>query len=541
VPITKLYRNSGGPNPIFTDVGAGLTAVQSSAVVWGDYDGDGNLDLLITGFGATGPVTKLYHNSGGANPTFTDVGAVLTDVQVSSVAFGDYDNDGDLDLLVTGADASFNSVTKLYRNNGGPNPTFTDVGAALDAVQEGAVAFGDYDNDGDLDILITGFTGTTNIAKLYRNSGGANPTFTDVGAGLTGVQTSSVAFGDYDNDGDLDILLTGFTGSARITKLYRNSGGANPTFTDVGAGLTGVNASSVAFGDYDNDGNLDILLTGFTGTSRITKLYRSSGGANPTFTDVGAGIVNVQSSSVAWGDYDNDGDLDILITGYDPGNIPTSKIYRNDGATPNTPPSTPSGLTAFKGLSYTTFSWIAATDAQTPSAALTYNLRVGTTPGGNEILSSMAAGNGYRRVVQLGNAQEKTSWSLAIPAGPYYWSVQAIDGAFQGSSFASSTIGVDETADVPARFELDSPSPNPFARDASLSYGLPRDARVEIAVFDLLGRRVRRLESGSRLAGRHRVVWDGRNESGAQLGNGVYMVRMTAAGNTWTRKLVLAR
>jgi flagellar hook assembly protein FlgD len=74
-----------------------------------------------------------------------------------------------------------------------------------------------------------------------------------------------------------------------------------------------------------------------------------------------------------------------------------------------------------------------------------------------------------------------------------------------------------------------------------LSYGLPRDARVEIAVFDLLGRRVRRLESGSRLAGRHRVVWDGRNESGAQLGNGVYMVRMTAAGNTWTRKLVLAR
>ena len=541
--ITKLYRNSGGPSPTFTDVGAGLANVQSSSVAWGDYDNDGDLDILLTGFGVSGPITKLYRNSGGANPTFVDVGAVLTDVQVSSVAWGDYDNDGDLDILLTGSDASFASVTKLYRNSGGANPTFSDVGAGLDGVQQSSVAWGDYDNDGDLDILLTGFTasGFPPIAKLYRNSGGANPTFSDVGAGLTGVYLSSVAWGDYDNDGDLDILLTGYTGSVRIAKLYRNSGGANPTFSDVGASLDAVNSSSVAWGDYDNDGDLDILLTGFTGTARITKLYQSSGGANPTFTDAGAGLANVQSSSVAWGDYDNDGDLDVLLTGYDTGNIPTSKLYRNDGAAPNTPPNAPGGLTATTNASGTTFSWNAASDAQTPSAGLSYNLRVGTTPGGDEVSSAMAAANGYRRVARLGNAGQRTSWTLAMPPGPYYWSVQALDGAFQGSAFATSTVAVDETQGLPTTFELDLAVPNPFTSEVALSFALPRSGPVKLAVFDLAGRRLRVLEQGNRPAGRHRVAWDGRDEAGARLGNGIYLVRMTAAGNSWTRKLVLAR
>jgi predicted nucleotidyltransferase len=541
VPVTRLYRNSGGPTPTFTDVGAGLTGVSQSSVAWGDYDGDGYLDILLSGFDGTGPVTKLYHNSGGANPTFTDVGAVLTGLEVSSVAWGDYDNDGDLDLLVTGSDATFASVTKLYRNSGGANPTFTDVGAALDGVQQGSVAWGDYDNDGDLDLLLTGFTGTTRITKLYRNSGGANPTFTDVGAGLTGVYLSSVAWGDYDNDGDLDILLTGNTGSARVAKIYRNSGGPNPTFTDVGAALDAVNSSSVAWGDYDNDGHLDILLTGFTGTARITKLYRNSGGANPTFSDVGAGLVNVQSSSVAWGDYDNDGDLDILLTGYDPGNIPTSKLYRSDGAPANTPPSAPGGLGATTGPSSITFSWSAASDGQTPTAGLSYNLRVGTTPGGNEIFSAMADASGTRRVAQLGNAQERTSWTLAIPPGPYYWSVQAIDGAFQGSPFASSTVAVEETSETPATFDLGPAAPNPFASEVAVSYALPREERVEIAVFDLLGRRLRSLVREVEPAGRHSVRWNGRDETGARQADGIYLVRMIAAGRSWTTRLVLAR
>ncbi len=113
-------------------------------------------------------------------------------------------------------------------------------------------------------------------------------------------------------------MLTGYTGSSRVSKIYRNNG--NNTFTEqTTIALTGVSSGSVAWGDYDNDGDLDILLTGKKGEDflgnplHISKIYRNNG--DNTFSQI-ASLSGVQRSSVAWGDYDNDGDLDILLTGY---------------------------------------------------------------------------------------------------------------------------------------------------------------------------------------------------------------------------------
>ena len=170
--------------------------------------------------------------------------------------------------------------------------------------------------------------------------------------------------------------------------------------------------------------------------------------ATPTdelFTDISAPLVGVAWSSVAWGDYDNDGDLDILLTGHSQSGIVT-RIYRNNAAYNNTVPLPPNALASSVRDSSVTFSWSKSTDNETPQDGLTYNIRVGTTPGGSEIVSPMAdVTTGYRKIPALGNTNHNTQWAIRnLPAGKYYWSVQAIDNAFAGSPFADEqtfTIG----------------------------------------------------------------------------------------------------
>jgi len=214
-------------------------------------------------------------------------------------------------------------------------------------------------------------------------------------------------------------------------------------FTPVNAGLTGVYVSSVAWGDYDNDGDLDILLTGAdSGWNPISQVYRNDGGA---FTDISAGLTGVRYSSVAWGDYDNDGDLDILLTGWDSGGSRISKVCRNNRGsntfTVNSVPNPPSNLQTSVVGQNATLSWSAASDSQTPTDGLTYNLRMGTSSGGVDAVSPMAfvggGDDGLRKIAALGSQNHNTSWTLNLSDDTtYYWSVQALDTGFMGSEFA---------------------------------------------------------------------------------------------------------
>jgi uncharacterized membrane protein YeaQ/YmgE (transglycosylase-associated protein family) len=434
--ITKIYRNNG--NDTFIDINAGLTNVSHGSVSWGDYDNDGDLDILLSGFtGGTSRVTKVYRNDG--NGMFTDINAGLTGIMCGAVAWGDYDNDGDLDILVTGDTGSI-SITRIYENNG--NESFTDINADLPGLYYSSVAWGDYDNDGDLDILlIGGYFDTThhNISRIYRNDG--NGTFIDIEANLFGLYNGSVAWGDYDNDGMLDVLITGEdwynSTSFRYAFVYHNNG--DNTFTDINAGLTGVLFGSCAWGDLDNDGYLDILLTGALTTMTVTTstiIYHNNGGNS--FTDINTNIPDVGWSSVAWGDYDNDGDLDILIAGDNVGGGFISRVYRNDSNIPNSVPSAPSNLSASIAGDYIVFQWENSTDSQTPVLGLNYVLKIGNTSEGIQLSSPMSNSTGYRLIQARGYANSNCTWKIHRASLPefFYWSTQAIDGAYSGSLFA---------------------------------------------------------------------------------------------------------
>ncbi len=437
---SQLQRNTGSG---FTLVSIpGLPAVGESSVAWGDYDNDGRLDFLLTGTTngvASGGNSQLWRNtvSGFSNVT-SQVASNLPGVGSSSVAWSDYDNDGRLDFLLTGLGTNSTRVSQLWRNTGG---VFTNVPIpGLPTVTRSSVAWGDYDNDGRLDFLLTGLTNlaTANaISQLWRNTGSG---FTNVPIpGLPAVYSCSVAWGDFDNDGRLDFFLMGRAdagGGSYIpsSQLWRNTGGG---FTNVPIpGLPGVGDGSVAWGDYDNDGRLDFLLTGWSGSGIPSQLWRNTGSG---FANVPIPASSgVFGGSWAWGDYDNDGRLDFLLAG------DSYLVWRNTFSPSNSPPSAPTGLaTQTNSVNSVTLSWNAALDAQTPTNGLTYNLVLGTSANAVNLASPHAdVANGFRRVVRLGAVNDGTNATLAHtftnlpPAAQYFWSVQAIDTAFAGGPFA---------------------------------------------------------------------------------------------------------
>jgi hypothetical protein len=305
----------------FTEANDPFVDISEGSVAWADYDGDGDLDLLIAGNGGSDePVTRFYRNGGGS---FTEIDAGLINLLSTSAAWADFDGDGDPDLLLTGLDSDFDRQSKFYRNDNGD---FVDVETPFVKVSNGAAAWADYDGDGDPDVVITGSTdGGSRASTLYRNDNGM---FVDSGIELIGVDSSSVVWADYDGDGDPDLLLMGqynyglgegYT-SASTTRLYRNDNGA---LVDSEIDLVDLEEGSAAWADYDGDGDLDLILMGvsynsFSPTTNQltyftdTVLYRNDNG---TLTQASSDLTDLGEGDVSWADYDGDGDLDFFIMG----------------------------------------------------------------------------------------------------------------------------------------------------------------------------------------------------------------------------------
>ncbi|MBC8320458.1 MAG: VCBS repeat-containing protein [Bacteroidetes bacterium] len=316
---TKLYKNIR--NDRFTETHSPAINVYRGDFDWADYNNDGVEDLFIIGETSNGNlVSYLYSNNRTAN--FMRVPTSIPGFRDGSVEWGDYDRDGDYDLLITGYTKN-GPASKIYRND--RNNKFMDVNADLPGISYGVGRWADYDNDGDLDIIISGNESSGRvITKLFRNDNGI---FNFVDIGFTDLKLGDIAWGDYDNDGDLDFAIIGETQSGRYeSKLYSNL--EEGVFSQALPNFIPVRSGSVDWGDMDHDGDLDLLLTGESKSGAVSKVYRND--RNGFFTDINANIIGLYMSDGHWGDYDNDGDLDIVISGMSNNYEFISRVYRND-------------------------------------------------------------------------------------------------------------------------------------------------------------------------------------------------------------------
>jgi hypothetical protein len=361
----------------FTDIRAGLVGTAHSAAIWVDFDRDGDLDILVSGHNGNasrGIKTQSYRNL--RNDRFEAFGAGLPDffrgdiakadvdldgiddlaltgelhngrlftsifkgrpdgsysllsssfppLRNSSAAFADADGDGDPDLLLTG-EGNNGPVTLLFRND--RNGQFTQIDHPIPGVTGGAGKWIDFTVNGLPDIIITGTSANGSpISMLFRNMGKWR--FSALNTSFVGLSQSTIAIGDYDNDGDPDILLLGLDAGGQGRTLLYNNTNRQGNFNLKSDGFTPVWDGFADWGDFDLDGDLDLLISGRSRQGAVSKVYRND--RNNRFTEINSGIIPLYNSAGQWGDYDLDGDLDILISGLSENGQPVARVYRNN-------------------------------------------------------------------------------------------------------------------------------------------------------------------------------------------------------------------
>lgn len=541
--ITALYRNEGdavsdeSTTFQFEDAGVSFHALFFGSGAWGDYDADGDLDLAVFGSRTANrpydPVTLLFENDRGE---LRQSDLELRGYHSGDVAWSDYDNDGDLDLLVGGVRLDGGSGATLYRNDA---DGFAESDAELPGLAHGSVEFGDADGDGDQDIAIGGLAADGIYADVYENGDG---TFVPTAAGLMDGAFGDFAWGDYDGDGDLDLIQSGGQFSAQLldgfTQVYLNSeAGFVPLSLELPTALSG----STTWGDYDNDGDLDLLVMGGRDVygPRTAELFENEAGQLTRKSY----LIGVIFGAASWGDLEGDGDLDLVTTGLPSSSTPLVNLYENRRQVVNLP-APPTGLSATVASSGVELSWDAS------PATASFNVRVGTQPGTADIMAPMAdLTSGRRLVSDRGNADHRTFSVLrGLTPGRYYWSVQSLDHAMAGSTFAdeqtfvvSQATSSQEPAQENPQTKLRPTSPNPSRERITFRYDLGHSVPVTIQVHDMLGRVVATLIQDEQAAGTYSVEWNPRSSNGAAVGSGVYVCSFRAGAYRQSATFVLSR
>lgn len=590
---------------------------QSIDPVWGDYDNDGDLDLYVTGGDHQNSVMVpdvFYRNNG--DGTFTDVtaeaGFAKNKGDSRYAGFLDYDNDGFPDLYISNqiweADfANFENQILLYRNKG--DGTFTDVtedaqlepidfsyaggfadynndgfldmyltvswwfnvlyqndgdGVYKNVAKEAGVenvvggqgdcgfnfTSGDYDGDGDMDIFLPGGGGLSlGPAVLYRNNGDGTFTNVAINAGIKDKSNGrNSLFFDYNNDGNLDIITVGGTSPLH---LYRNNG--DGTFKDVAweTKLSTASYEILTVGDYDNDGYMDVYLVGWGGPK---VLFRNKG--DGTFTNVtqeaGVSVGGGRTGGCTFGDYDNDGDLDLFVSNLDGFN----ELFRNEGNDNHWLHIICTGSIGEIPIN------VKRTNRDGVGARVI--LKAGNLSMIREINPGCSRGHSPL-IAYFGLGQNATADSVEIrwPSGqitnltniPADQMIEVKEGKEGYTKIEVEPVkykSVEPQEKITTtwgnlkRSELYQNYPNPSNPETWIPYQLESDAYVKIMIHDLSGQLIRTLNLGYKLNGAYlskdkAAYWDGKNEDGEPVVSGIYFYSMYAGDFAATKKMLIVK
>jgi hypothetical protein len=329
-----LYRNDAGTLVRILGVPIVQDAADSPCSAWADWNNDGSIDTFVSNLVAQGGM--LYTGTGGGALALDGAAGVTSAaLKGTGCAFGDYDEDGALDLVVAALNGQGGIVTgnRLFHNR--KDGTFEEVtsGPVVTTIDtHHHPTWADYDGDGDLDLFFaTGPVGSTDTDRMYRNllreTGAATfepittaPIATDLR------DSQQLSWVDYDDDGDLDLYAVNY--SSVGNQLYRNDGAGAFTKITVGTIVTDTGANhGVVWGDFDLDGDQDAYVVRDNGQSN--RYYRNDGGGAFTRIASGAHVTEARSNyGAAAADYDGDGDLDLFVpTARSEG---PSLLFRND-------------------------------------------------------------------------------------------------------------------------------------------------------------------------------------------------------------------
>lgn len=531
-----MYENNGDGS--FTKVTSGVIVGDNSAsdgTSWGDIDNDGDLDLYVANW--WGQSNLLYTNNG--DKSFTPARSSVVNAPNSyseTASWGDYNNDGYLDLYVNNSEGTRRN--QLFTNDGNSNFTEVTTGDMVtDAHYSRDVDWIDINNDGYQDLYVANEFGENN-ALYFNNGDGSFTKNTSLSITADGKNSWSTNWIDYDNDGDFDLFITNWEGEDN--SLYQNNGdGSFTAITEGDLVSDGGFSAGADWGDIDNDGDLDVYVANaFADRAVKNFFYLNNGDGTFTKVDNELTIASGWTYGVSFGDYDRDGYLDLAMAKC-LGATENNALFRNLGGSGGDAKSwvviKPEGSSEADGLS-------------SNRSAIGAVVRVQATINGEVVVQSrrIEGQNGYcgqnlEAHFGLGDAQIIDEVVIEWPDGNVeQFDDLQINTVHTLKQNVVSSIGSAQSV-VQDDYKLFANYPNPFNPSTTINYSIPESGSVRIAVYDMLGNEVAELVNNELSAGSHQTVWNGENGYGSQVSSGIYFYTLTSGSVRLTKKMMLLK